>query len=129
MRVQHRAVGGPRVTSLLGPHAPTLSAHLDLFGPLPDCGGRELLDQIAQAGLTGRGGGYFATARKLALVAGTPIAIVIANAAEGEPASSKDRVLLGDAPHLVLDGLTLVARIAGARSTHLAGPADLLEAW
>ena len=39
---------------------------------------------------------------------------MLANVAEGEPASNKDRVLLEGLPHLVLDGGVLAARAVGA---------------
>jgi Na+-translocating ferredoxin:NAD+ oxidoreductase RnfC subunit len=74
-----------------------------------------LVDEVAAAGLLGRGGAGFPTAHKLAAVAdarGRPI--VVANGCEGEPASEKDAVLLDLAPHLVLDGAIAAAHALGA---------------
>ena len=44
---------------------------------------------------------------------------VVANGAEGEPASRKDRLLLSRLPHLVLDGITLAAAAVGADEAYL----------
>ena len=77
-----------------------------------------LLDEVDMSGLLGRGGAAFPLAVKLRTVrdngrrAGG--AVVIANGEEGEPASIKDRWLLRNRPHVVLDGLRLAARVVAA---------------
>jgi NADH:ubiquinone oxidoreductase subunit F (NADH-binding) len=110
--------------------APSLREHVALHGGLPAAGGRRrrgdgaLIEQVERAGLRGRGGGGFPTGAKLRAVADagrsggrSPIGgrpIVVVNAAEGEPASLKDRTLVRSLPHLVLDGGVLAARAVGA---------------
>jgi len=44
---------------------------------------------------------------------------IVANGAEGEPASRKDRLLLSRLPHLVLDGVALAAAAVGADEAYL----------
>ncbi|HVM66550.1 MAG TPA: NADH-ubiquinone oxidoreductase-F iron-sulfur binding region domain-containing protein [Acidimicrobiales bacterium] len=103
-----------------------LDAHLATHGPLPAVGrgerafGERFVRELAESGLTGRGGAGFPTARKLDAVRnarGNPALVV--NAMEGEPASHKDRALLTTAPHLVLDGAELVGRAIGAHTIAL----------
>jgi NADH:ubiquinone oxidoreductase subunit F (NADH-binding) len=93
-----------------------LRAHLGRHGSVPYRNGRlHLIADLEAAGLTGRGGAAFPVHRKLAAVAATGRRpFVVANGAESEPASSKDVSLLWLAPHLVLDGLQLVAEAVGA---------------
>ncbi len=81
-------------------------------------GGRpqpEVIGAVRDAGLRGRGGGAFPTGIKMAAVADQPDRpIVVVNGSEGEPASSKDRLLLTRLPHLVLDGALAAAAAVGA---------------
>ena len=78
-----------------------------------------LIDIVEASGLTGRGGAGFPTGRKMRSVAGRGETVVVANGAEGEPASAKDRLLLTRLPHLVLDGITLAADAVGANEAYL----------
>ncbi len=96
-----------------------LHVHQRVHGPLPLTHGAPLIAQIESSGLTGRGGAGFPMARKLAAVAAGSAPVVVANGAEGEPASSKDRILLSYAPHLVLDGLQLACRAVGATEAYV----------
>jgi NADH:ubiquinone oxidoreductase subunit F (NADH-binding) len=93
----------------------SLADHEALHGDLPNCG-PELIEAVQRAGLRGRGGAAFPTAIKMqAVTGGRRAPVVVANGAEGEPASSKDRLLLSELPHLVLDGAVLAAEAVGAR--------------
>ncbi len=96
-----------------------LADHLARYGPPPPPAGRrrrreELIAEAELAGLAGRGGAGFPTARKLAAVAARRHAVVVGNGSEGEPASAKDKVLMAQSPHLVLDGAAVAADMVGA---------------
>lgn len=105
---------------LLGAGTPDLRTHQARWGAVPWRGGPGLLlNGIEESGLLGRGGAGFPAWRKLAAVHEGRRPVVIANAAEGEPASAKDRTLLTRAPHLVLDGLQLAIEAVGATQGHL----------
>lgn len=95
-----------------------LAAYRAQGGYLPLAGADALLSEVEAGGLVGRGGAAFPlgvklrTVRDNGRVAGG--SVVIANGEEGEPASFKDRWLLRNRPHLVLDGLRLAATIVAA---------------
>lgn len=113
-----------------------LADHQAWFGPMRPWGQRRhdtgsmLLEQIEVSGLRGRGGGWFPTARKMRAVreaaaersafSSNRRPVLIANGMEGEPASTKDAVLLLHAPHLVLDGMVAAAVAVGATHAYLA---------
>ncbi len=94
---------------------PSYQAHLGRFGDRPSLLGRksEGLQKLHQllddAPLIGRGGGGIASSLKLAFLATSSKPIIVINAMEGEPASSKGVALAMVAPHLVLDGAIILA--------------------
>jgi NADH:ubiquinone oxidoreductase subunit F (NADH-binding) len=76
----------------------------------------ELLARVDASGLRGRGGGWFPTARKWRAVRGEGgESVVVANGAEGEPGSFKDRMVMTRRAPDVVHGLALAARAVGAR--------------
>lgn len=107
----------------------TLGEHEATHGP-PANQGAGLVKAVALAGLRGRGGASFPTAVKLRSVARQPgPRTVLVNAAEGEPMSFKDRVLLECVPHLVLDGALAAAAAVGANKVVVVVRDDALAAW
>ena len=102
-RLLHGLVGG-------GAADPGLRTHLERWGELHHQP-RRLIDELEESQLVGHGGAWFPVAAKWRSVAGASRRrpVVVANGAEGEPASRKDALLLARAPHLVLDGLALAA--------------------
>jgi NADH:ubiquinone oxidoreductase subunit F (NADH-binding) len=89
--------------------AESATHHVARLGPSL-LSGSELIDALEQSDLRGRGGAGFPVGRKWRSVAGRPgPRVVIANGAEGEPLSFKDRLLMQARPHLVLDGAVLAA--------------------
>ncbi|HVR71529.1 MAG TPA: NADH-ubiquinone oxidoreductase-F iron-sulfur binding region domain-containing protein [Vicinamibacteria bacterium] len=80
----------------------------------------DLVERLARSGLRGRGGGWFPAARKwhaVRIEGGDPV--VVANGAEGEPGSIKDRHVMTRRPADVLAGLALAARAVGARQAYV----------
>ncbi len=84
-----------------------------LFGELS---ASQIVGEIREAGLRGMGGAGFPVAQKWQLVADQAAEpkYVICNADESEPGTFKDRQILADEPHLVLEGLLLGMVVTGA---------------
>jgi NADH-quinone oxidoreductase subunit F len=75
-----------------------------------------IIEEVAKSGLRGRGGAGFPTGEKWRTVrtAGTGTRFAVCNAAEGEPATFKDRMLLRRNPYQVIEGLAIAAHAVGA---------------
>jgi formate dehydrogenase beta subunit len=76
----------------------------------------DIISTLKDSGLRGMGGAGFPTGTKWEMVAGqeaTP-KYTICNADESEPGTFKDRQILAEQPHLVLEGMLLGMLVAGS---------------
>ncbi|HRK90494.1 MAG TPA: NAD(P)H-dependent oxidoreductase subunit E [Anaerolineales bacterium] len=81
----------------------------------------EVIEEVKASGLIGRGGAAFPTGIK---GEGAERAIgdqkyVVCNADESEPGTFKDRVLLNDDPHRVIEGMCITAYAVGATKGYI----------
>ena len=81
----------------------------------------EIIKEIKESGLRGRGGGGFPTGRKWSECQEAPgdEKYVICNADEGDPGAYMDRCVLEGNPHLVLEGMMIGARAVGASKGYI----------
>lgn len=103
-------------------HTVELSEYLDLGGyqalrKALNMKPREVIEEIKAAGLVGRGGAAFPTGLKweAAANASGEVKYVVCNADEAEPGTFKDRVLMEDDPHSILEGMLIAAYAIGAQ--------------
>jgi NADH-quinone oxidoreductase subunit F len=75
-----------------------------------------VVEEVKNSGLVGRGGAAFPTGTKWEGAAKAPATpkYVVCNADEAEPGTFKDRILMENDPHLVLEGLIISAYAIGA---------------
>ncbi|WP_082836775.1 NAD(P)H-dependent oxidoreductase subunit E [Labrenzia sp. OB1] len=96
-----------------------------LLGPVPEDAGLDkaaammpslIIAAIEESGLRGCGGAGFTTGHKWRFAAAERAEkrFILCNADEGEPGTFKDRVLLTERPHLLIEGMTIAARAVGA---------------
>lgn len=81
----------------------------------------EILADIMDSGLRGRGGAGFPTAIKWKLAAEAPgnEKYVVCNADEGEPGTFKDKEILTRVPRKVFSGMAICGRVIGSKKGYL----------
>ncbi len=81
-----------------------------------DLDGAAIIQALKDSGLRGMGGAGFPTGTKWEMVAGQEARpkYAICNADESEPGTFKDRQILAEQPHLVLEGMLLGMLVTGA---------------
>lgn len=81
----------------------------------------EVIELVKSSGLRGRGGAGFPTGVKWSFVPKDTDKpkYVVANADEGEPGTFKDRVILEEEPHMLIEGIILAAYAIGAHESYI----------
>lgn len=82
----------------------------------------EVIDEVYNSDLQGRGGAGFLTGLKLRICRekeSDMSRVIICNADEGEPGTFKDRMILTDFPELVFEGLAIASYAVGAKKAYV----------
>jgi NADH-quinone oxidoreductase subunit F len=110
-----------RAVTVLDEYLATDDGGLGLARAL-ELGPEATIDLVLRSGLRGRGGAGFPTGRKWQSVVagGAGRRFAVCNAAEGEPATFKDRALLRENPYQLLEGLLIAAFAVGADAVYVA---------
>jgi len=81
----------------------------------------EIVAEVKTSGIRGRGGAGFPAGLKWSFLAkdtGKPI-YLICNADEGEPGTFKDRIIMEENPHLLLEGIIITAYAINATHSYI----------
>jgi NADH-quinone oxidoreductase subunit F len=80
----------------------------------------EVLSQISESDVRGRGGAGFAIGKKAGFIPkGDMDKYLVCNADESEPGAFKDRVLIQRNPHLLVEGCIIASRAIGANKAFI----------
>ncbi len=95
--------------------------YASLTKALYDLSAEQIITQVSDSGLRGRGGAGFPAGRKWQFTrqaTGQP-KYIICNADEGDPGAFMDRALLEGDPHRVIEGMIIAARAIGASEGYI----------
>ena len=80
----------------------------------------QIIDEVEKSGLRGRGGaGFPAYIKMKGLVSECGVKYIVCNADEGEPGNFKDRFLMEQDPHQIIEGMIIAAYATGACQGYL----------
>jgi bidirectional [NiFe] hydrogenase diaphorase subunit len=98
-----------------------VGGYQSLYKALYEMTSEEVVNEVSQSGLRGRGGGGYPTGLKWATVAKMPAGqkYVICNGDEGDPGAFMDRSILESDPHLVLEGMAIAGYAVGANHGYI----------
>ncbi|MBN2325570.1 MAG: NADH-quinone oxidoreductase subunit NuoF [Candidatus Omnitrophica bacterium] len=81
----------------------------------------QIVEEVAQSGLKGRGGAGFPTGMKWSFIpkdVEKPV-YLCCNADESEPGTCKDRIIIEQNPHLLLEGILIACRAIGSHQAFI----------
>ena len=89
----------------------------------------EMLSEIKESGLRGRGGAGFPTGLKWSFIPRgiSPQVYLVCNADEGEPGTFKDRDIMLRNPHMLIEGMVIAARVMGATAGYIYIHGEIME--
>lgn len=81
----------------------------------------EVISQVTESGLRGRGGAGFPTGRKWGFTRAAPgdVKYIVCNGDEGDPGAFMDRALLEGDPHGIVEGMLIAGYAIGAGTGYL----------
>jgi NADH:ubiquinone oxidoreductase subunit F (NADH-binding) len=85
----------------------------------------KIVYQLIQSGLRGRGGAGFSTGLKKKFTSEATCILlecmryIVCNADEGEPGTFKDRIIMEEDPHLLIEGMIIAAYAVGAEKGYI----------
>ncbi|RKR07441.1 NADH dehydrogenase subunit F [Kushneria sinocarnis] len=98
---------------------------------LRDLSPDELIERMKAANVRGRGGGGFSAGMKWSLTMkgeGVPRGYIVCNADEMEPGTFKDRLLMEELPHLLIEGMIIAGYANNARLGYIFLRGEYVEA-
>lgn len=97
---------------------------------IPGIAPADLIEQVKQAGLRGRGGAGFSTGMKWGFVPKDPKVpkYLVCNCDESEPGTFKDRMMIEHDPHQLIEGVILASYAIGARQAFIYCRGEFFEA-
>ena len=89
-----------------------------LFDMTPD----EIISEVSESGLRGRGGAGFPTGKKWAQVAAhkdAPVKYIVCNGDEGDPGAFMDRSIMEGDPHRMIEGMIIAGIATGSEEGYI----------
>lgn len=83
---------------------------------------QQIIDQISESGLRGRGGAGFPMGKKWSQVAAhkdAPVKYIVCNGDEGDPGAFMDRAVMEGDPHRMIEGMIIAGIACGAEEGYI----------